>query len=187
MDMRYQLCFYFSKKSSFLGLDSISLKTFTPTFSITGRNSFYHRIPHTTTIGDSTLEVSVLLLTNPLLVGKFGGKTLPRSCVFPELLQTIDEIKYTCLASRMTSLDGVNADKVLNTYGIVQDEKRRRVMVRCDFVSFVFLLLFYDWYYLANYFLESTRTIFFPNLCSSVCYSYIWITLTLENKKSLIT
>ena len=161
MDMRYKLCFYFSKKSSFLGLDSISLKTFTPTFSITGRNSFYHRIPHTTTIGDSTLEVSVLLLTNPLLVGKFGGKTLPRSCVFPELLQTIDEIKYTCLASRMTSLDGVNADKVLDTYGIVQDEKRRRVMVRCDFVSFVFLLLFYDWYYLANYFLESTRTNFF--------------------------
>ena len=94
-----------------------------------GRNSFLSRQQrYSTTLGDSTLEVTVLLLTNPLVVGKFLGKSLPRSCVFPELLQTFDEIGYTCLASRMTSLDEENAEKVLDCYK-VEDPKRRRLLV----------------------------------------------------------
>ena len=112
---------------------TLDLEVVTTIFKMffTGRNSFtrHRHMPYSTTFGDSTLEVSVLLLTNPLMVGHFAGNSLPRSCVFPELLQTFDETNYTCLASRLTSLSEANIDEVLDVYNVT-DEKKRSIMVR---------------------------------------------------------
>lgn len=99
-------------------------------FLFSGRQFLHRRrAPFSTTLGDSTREVSVLLLTGPLLAGHYAGKTLPRSCVFPELLQTFEGIHYRCLGSRLTSLDSNNAERILDVYSIT-DMKKRYIMVK---------------------------------------------------------
>uniref|UniRef100_A0A7M5U3L8 Uncharacterized protein n=1 Tax=Clytia hemisphaerica TaxID=252671 RepID=A0A7M5U3L8_9CNID len=136
--------FYFVKDELFETRSRRSME-WHPMNSSIGRNSFTRQrhMPYSTTVGDSTLEVSVLLLTNPLMIGHFAGNSLPRSCVFPELLQTFDETNYTCLASRLTSLSEANVDEVLDMYNVTDTKKRSimKTLLTCPLRPFMVLVL----------------------------------------------
>ena len=78
-------------------------------------------------IMSQTEEISVVLLTEPLLCGKYLGKKIPDNTTFPAILQNFEQSLYQIIAVKMTMLNTEAAKEVAQIYGV--DEKRKPIMV----------------------------------------------------------
>ena len=73
-------------------------------------------------------EISVVILTEPLLCGKYLGKKIPDKAVFPAILQNFELAIYQIIAVKMTMLSVDAAREVVKIYEV--EGKRKSVMVR---------------------------------------------------------
>lgn len=91
----------------------------------------------------STDEVSVILITEPLLSGRYMGKRLPENCVFPEILNFLETATtYRMIAGKTTMLTKEAADEIVDVYN-VDEKKKIRMVSQVDLLELRIALIFF--------------------------------------------
>ena len=72
-------------------------------------------------------EVSVVILSEPLLTGRYLGKRLPENCIFPEMLHVFESASYRMIAGKTTMLTTEAAEEIVDLYNV--DDKKKSCMV----------------------------------------------------------
>lgn len=72
-------------------------------------------------------ELSVIIFTEPLISGKFLGKTLPTESTYLELWKTIDGVGYKAIGAKMSMLTEAGASELLDRLAVTGVKRKRMV------------------------------------------------------------